>query len=106
MIIYSVTVAIDPGVELEWADWMQRVHIPDVLRTGCFSECRMYKGLDVGEEQPSYTMQYRCESLADYHRYRDIFAAALQKDHSERFGGRFRASRQLLEELCSAAAPA
>lgn len=41
MIIYSVTIAIQDSIESEWADWMNRVHVPDVLRTECFSECRI-----------------------------------------------------------------
>jgi hypothetical protein len=44
-------------------------------------------------------MQYDCRSVEEYHRYRDNFAAALQKEHSDRFGGRFRGARQLLEEI-------
>lgn len=102
MIIYSVTIAIQASVESEWADWMNRVHIPDVLRTGCFSECRIYKALGSEGEEPSYLMQYQCPSVEEYHRYRDNFAPALQKEHSDRFAGKFRGSRQLLEEIAQA----
>ena len=99
MIIYSVTIAIEAGVASEWIDWMQRVHVPDVLRTGCFSECRTYKVLESNDADPTYVLQYQCPSLEQYHRYRDNFAPDLQKDHSSRFAGRFRASRQLLEQV-------
>ena len=104
MIIYSVTVAIDAEVEREWVDWMQRVHVPEVLATGCFAECRIAKGLETDGENPTYVMQYRCASIADYHRYRDNFAPALQKDHTGRYAGRFRASRQLLEQVAQLSA--
>ena len=100
MIIYSVTIAIQASVESEWADWMKRVHVPDVLRTGCFTECRIYKVLGEGEE-PTYVMQYQCRSIEEYHRYRDNFAPALQKEHTDRFAGKFRGSRQLLEKVAS-----
>jgi hypothetical protein len=99
MIIYRVEITIKPGIESEWVDWMKRVHVPDVLRTGCFSECRMYKVLEAAGDEPVYVMQYYCPSLADYHRYRAEFASALQKEHSDRFAGQFRGSRQLLDEL-------
>ena len=102
MIIYSVTIAIEAGIEAEWLDWMQRVHVPDVLRTGCFGDCRIYKVLDPASGEATYVLQYDCRSLEEYHRYRDSFAPALQKDHSERFAGRFRGSRQLLEEVAQA----
>ena len=99
MIIYRVEITIEPGIEAEWVEWMQRVHVPDVLRTGCFTECPIYKVLDPTGTEPIYVMQYHCRSLADYHRYRDEFAAGLQKEHSERFAGRFRGSRQVMEEI-------
>jgi hypothetical protein len=99
MIIYSVTITIERSIESEWVDWMNRVHIPDVLRTGCFSECRTYKVLGSEGDEPVYVLQYQCRSIEEYHRYRDNFAPALQKDHSDRFAGRFRGSRQLLEEV-------
>ena len=97
MIIYSVTIAIQASIESEWVDWMNKVHVPDVLRTGCFTECRIYKVLGSEGEEPSYVMQYQCRSIEEYHRYRDNFAPALQKEHSDRFAGKFRGSRQLLE---------
>jgi len=99
MIIYSVTISLQASTESEWVQWMKQVHIPDVLRTGCFSECRFHKVLDSEGNEVTYIMQYRSWSLADYHRYRDNFAPALQKDHTDRFAGKFRGSRQILEEI-------
>lgn len=99
MIVYSVAITIRAGIESEWLDWMNRVHVPDVLRTGCFAECRTYKVLGSEGDELTYVLQYRCRSLEEYHRYRDNFAPALQKEHSDRFSGLFRGARQLLEEI-------
>jgi hypothetical protein len=99
MVIYSVTITIEAGVEPEWIDWMTRVHVPDVLRTGCFSNCHIYKLLAADDDGPTYVLQYQCGSVEEYYRYRDNFAPALQKEHTDRFAGRFRGSRQVLEEL-------
>ena len=41
MLIYNVTVSIDQAVEHDWLSWMRGTHIPDVLHTGCFLECRL-----------------------------------------------------------------
>jgi len=30
MILYNVTVSIDPEIAEEWLTWMREVHIPDV----------------------------------------------------------------------------
>ncbi|MGH8092435.1 MAG: DUF4286 family protein [Chthoniobacterales bacterium] len=99
MIIYRVEITIDAGIEPEWLDWMKRVHVVDVVRTGCFTECRIYKVIESDKAEPIYVMQYQCRSLEEYNRYRDNFAPALQKEHSDRFAGRFRGARQLLEEV-------
>jgi len=99
MIIYSVTVIIEPGIERDWLDWMRRVHVPDVLKTGCFAGATIYKMFEPTSDKPTYVIQYQCSAMAEYQRYRDHFATALQKEHSDRFSGRFRASRQILEEV-------
>ena len=99
MIIYSVTVTIEAAIEREWLDWMQRVHVPDVLRTGCFIGATIYKLVEPKRDEPIYAIQYQCASMAEYQRYRDHFAAALQKEHNDRFNGRFRASRQILKQM-------
>jgi hypothetical protein len=98
MIIYHVTICLEASIETEWIEWMKQVHIPEVLRTGCFFECRVCKALDVAGTEPVYVMQYSCPSLEEYHRYREDFAPAIQKEHTDRYAGKFRGSRQLLEE--------
>jgi hypothetical protein len=99
MIIYNVTITIEAGIESEWLEWMNKVHVPDVLRTECFSDCRMFKVLGTDEGEVAYVLQYSCRSLEKYQRYRDNFAPALQKEHTDRFAGKFRGARQLLEEI-------
>ena len=63
---------------------------------------RIFKVIESQAAEPSYVMQYHCRSLEEYHHYRDNFAAALQKEHSDKFAGRFRGARQLLEEVAQA----
>jgi hypothetical protein len=99
MIIYSVTITLAAEVEAEWLAWMQQVHVPDVLGTGCFTECRTYRVAGTEEPEVSYVLQYHCPSLAQYQHYRENFAPALQKEHTARYAGRFRGSRQVLEEI-------
>ena len=100
MTIYKVEITLEAEIETEWLDWMQRVHVPDVVGTGCFSECRIYRVIEA--PAPTYVLQYHAGSIQDYQRYRDQFAAALQKEHTDRFAGRFRGARQVLEEIDAA----
>ena len=74
-----------------------------VVRTGCFSVCRIYKVVDSAAADPTYVMQYHCQSIEEYHRCRDSFAPSLQKEH---FGlpGAFEVPGQLLEEVAQAMA--
>lgn len=106
MILYRVSVIPDPAIETEWREWMQATHIPDVLRTGCFRGCRFQRMLEPGSGHATYVIAYECETQADYERYRAQFAPALQEDHSRRYAGRFRAARELLEEVAHFSADA
>ena len=53
MLLYNVTVSIDPQIEQEWLEWMRKNHIPDVMQTGCFLESRISRVH--GEEQGGLT---------------------------------------------------
>lgn len=98
MIIYSVTIVLEPEVETDWVEWMSQVHVPDVLRTGCFLQARMHRVLEAGNK-PTYVLHYLCRTVEEYQRYRDQYAAALQAQHSKRYESRFSATRQILEEV-------
>ena len=101
MIIYSVTVAIDQSVHDEWLQWMKEDHIPKVMNTGYFKDFRMMRVIShQGENQDiSYNIQYECESMAELHQYQVQKAPALQKEHSEKYDGKFAAFRTLLEKV-------
>ena len=91
MIIYNVTVNIDNSIHDEWLDWMQRVHIPEVMITGLFIENRIYKVLTEDDaEGTTYSIQYVCNSMKEYEQYRDIFllgiaGEALTKSYKDKF---------------------
>ncbi|MEY4595463.1 MAG: hypothetical protein RIQ47_1873 [Bacteroidota bacterium] len=98
MILYNVTVNIDESVHDEWLDWMKKVHIPNVLRTGIFSENRLLKVL-VEEEMGgiTYAFQYTCESMEKFREYEQKFAPALRAEVDELYSGKYVAFRTLLE---------
>ena len=100
MIIYNVTVNIDESVHAEWLEWMLNKHIPDVMATGMFVEnrvLRLLSGQQEDETGATYAIQYSCESLEKLEDYQKRFAPALQKEHTERYHGKFGAFRTLLE---------
>ncbi len=101
MIIYSVTVSIDANIHEEWLKWMKEDHIPKVMDTGHFIDFRILRLIShKGEEDGiSYNIQYECESMAELHKYQVQHAPALQKEHTDRYEGKFAAFRTLLEKV-------
>lgn len=98
MIIYNITVNIDEQIHEKWLNWMQGVHIPEVMATGKFIKALMSKVL-VNEEMGgiSYSVQYTCESRELLDLYYREDAVRLRKEGLRLFGQQFVAFRTELE---------
>lgn len=99
MIIYNVTINIDDDVREEWLKWMKESHIPEIMNTGLFIEYRICKVLVQEESGTTFSVQYTCEGMENLDKYQKEFAPRLQKEHSDKFEGKFVAFRTLLEIL-------
>ena len=100
MLLYNVTVGIDPQAEQEWLTYMKETHIPAVLKTGMFVTSKMYKVLhDSDDGTISYSIQYFAQSIENVQQYLEKFAPTLIEDHRKRFQNRHVAFRTLLEEV-------
>jgi hypothetical protein len=99
MILYNVTVSIDERIHQEWLDWMRSKHIPDVLETGCFIEGRIARVHGEEDGGMTFAISYVAPSQEKYDEYIERFAPDLQKEHGERFEGRFAAFRTILTIL-------
>ena len=100
MIIYNVTIKINPEILDEWLRWMKEEHIPDVLGTGMFYEHKMSRLLEQDESEGiTFIIQYLCVSMESYKIYREKFAPKLQEEVRRKFGGKFVAFRTLMEEV-------
>lgn len=97
MIIYNITVNIENDVREEWLQWMKEVHIPNVMSTGLFIENRICKVLVEEESGTTYSVQYTCNKMGDIEKYQQEYAPGLQKEHSDKYQGKFVAFRTLLE---------
>lgn len=100
MIVYSVTVNVEDEVHDDWLTWMKEIHIPDVMNTGYFSENRFLKVITHNPEETgqTYNIQYTCANMKDLHQYQANHAPRLQREHSEKYEGKFVAFRTLLEK--------
>jgi hypothetical protein len=100
MFLYNVTVGVDRVVEAEWIQWMKAEHIPNVMKTGLFTDHKMYK-VHTGEDEPSasYAIQYFSPTLDQVQLYLDKFAPILREEANQKFGSQQAAYRTLLEEV-------
>lgn len=100
MIIYNVTTKVDESIAGTWLQWLFDEHLPDVMRTGCFSGYRVVRLLEVDDsEGPTYAVQYNAESKADYNRYIELYAPELRQRSIDKWGAGFIAFRSVMEEV-------
>lgn len=98
MILYNVTVKINTEVHDNWLHWMKTIHIPDVMETGLFKAYQIAKVLGQNEEDGiTYAIQYSCPDMKTLQEYSSKHAPKLQKEHTDRYDGKFVAFRTLLE---------
>ena len=96
-IIYNVTVSVDYAVSEKWLTWMKLTHIPEMLKTGKFLEAKLSRILAEESGGASYSIQYLCENMSEYNNYIAEHSQQMQKEHNNKFQGKFVAFRTLLE---------
>ncbi len=100
MIIYNVTLKVESSVCDEWISWMKEVHMPEVMGTGLFTDCRLCRLLEQDEaEGVTFAAQYFCDSLEQYNNYIDKFAQDMRERAFKLFGGKFVAFRTVMETV-------
>lgn len=98
MFIYNITLKIQGAIHTDWLKWLKEVHIPDVMRTGCFAGFRIVRLLEIDDsEGPTYAVQYETESKALYNLYLEKFAGEMRRQSFEKWGDRFIAFRSLMQ---------
>ena len=96
MILYNVTVVVEDSIHDQWLEWMQNVHVPEVMETGIFSSFKICKILTPPEEGTSYSIQYFCKTMSHFERYDREFAPALRKSVSDKYGDKQLSFRTLM----------
>jgi hypothetical protein len=98
MIIYNVTLYIEPAILSEYLNWLKNEHIPRVMATNLFEKYRILKVLtELDGEVESYAIQYELPTMAHFERYEKEFAPALRAETVEKFGEQVTAFRTLLQ---------
>ncbi|EGV43737.1 DUF4286 family protein [Bizionia argentinensis JUB59] len=107
MIIYNVTINVDPSIHTEWLSWMKTIQIPQVLATGNFKEAKFSKILieeDLGGI--TYSVQYRAHSRESLENYYQNHADNLRLEGLNKFADKtlaFRTELEIIEEFTAIA---
>ncbi|MBL0884311.1 MAG: DUF4286 family protein [Chitinophagaceae bacterium] len=98
MYIYNVTIQLAWSIHEDWLQWMKTKHIPEVMATGCFTDFRFVRVLEMDEtEGPTYATQYFANNKEDYDRYIEHYSTALRKDALDVWGNQFVGFRSLMQ---------
>ena len=93
---YRVVVIIDREIESEWVKWMHDVHIPHVLNTNLFSNASFLKNIE-NLNEAEYITEYSIDTHQDFQKYLLEFASALREEINEKYDGKYKTRRELLE---------
>lgn len=96
--IYSITMHIKKDVMHNWIDWMQSDHINDVMSYGFFKKYEFFRIIipDASSDEVTFQIHYHFDSIEDYYKYAEVASPDLQRKQSEKFAGKFKASRAIL----------
>ena len=98
MIAYNITIKIDKEIQNEWLKWVKNEHIPEVMTTDFFYECKFYRLLGADEnEDITYIVQYFASSFENYKNYTENFSSSLEKKAREKWHDKFIAFHTVME---------
>lgn len=100
MIVYEVSLQVDHDIVAQYLEWLHG-HIAQIVALPGFVGAQLLAVVDEPDAgaQRGFVVSYRLSDHAALQRYFDEFAPALRADGQARFGGRFSATRRVLESL-------
>ena len=101
MITYSVTITVEKDIEDSWLKWMKEVHIKDVIKTGYFNDWQIQRLIltNYDIEESTFIISYLTDTIDKYYEYMEKEAPRLQKEHTQKFAGKFRATRAVYRSI-------
>ncbi|MBO0939925.1 DUF4286 family protein [Fibrella sp. HMF5335] len=99
MILYNITMSLEPQIEREFLRWMKDEHMPAVMATDLPLENKVLKLLtEVDNGGVTYTFQYWFRTMEDFVTYQSLHQPALQQQVADRYANKYVSFRTLLEE--------
>ncbi|WP_298297519.1 DUF4286 family protein [Hydrotalea sp.] len=98
MIIYNVTSHVAAPIHTAWLQWMQEIHIPLVMQTGCFYQYQWVKVLEIDESEGfTYATQYYAKEMRHIEQYQQQYAPQLQQEVNATWGDQIISFRSLMQ---------
>ncbi len=99
MIIYNVTTILEEEMHDQYLEFMQQVHMPEVMATGKFTSCELLRLTEPVNEGITYCAQYITDEAAKLEDYRKNQSARLQEDFKKRFENSYVSFTSVLESV-------
>ena len=98
MIIYNSTIKVHPAIEDEWLQWQKQEHIPEIMRSGQFTDYKIFRLLEQDDSEGStYVIQFTAPGITHYQYYLDNFAPALRQKAFDKWGDLFIAFKTIMQ---------
>ena len=100
MIVYNITINIDPSIEEQWVSWQKQEHIPGVMATGRFYDYKFYRLLEQhATDGHTYIVQYFATSIDQYNAYIEEFSQSLRQKAVDKWDNQFIAFRTIMQSV-------
>jgi hypothetical protein len=93
MILYEVTLQVEPALAPTVEKYMRSRHIPEIFGTGCFRQIRFDRA-----SPARFRTSYRADSQADLDRYLQDHAPKFRAEFERSFPEKLRVTREVWEE--------
>ncbi|UXI69123.1 DUF4286 family protein [Tahibacter amnicola] len=100
MIIYEVAVEVDRAIEKNYREWL-RGHVEEIIALPGFLHATVHDRCDVLEntDRVGVVMHYTLTDQSALDSYLAAHAPRLREDALNRFGGRFSATRRVMQPM-------
>ncbi len=100
MIVYNVTIKVTHAIHTDWLQWLQSEHIPEIIKTGCFTKAIILQLMEVDDsEGPTYAVQYFAESKGLYNNYIENHSVEMRQKSFDKWGDQFIAFRSVMKVI-------
>lgn len=85
-ILYNITMQVENKITEEWLSWMQQVHIPGMMGTGCFVKHQLLKIMNNEfEDEQTFAIQYFATTIYKFNQFEKNFLAQELKKISDKW---------------------